>query len=129
MTMYPPPEKAETVSAQLIHAWNEITHHPCILDTYWRRVEQDPPYLVGISITLGGQRRLFGSSEGILGRPLYMERGEWIKQIICKVELIEMFNNIQDKTGDERPEDVKPRNTACISGMQVRSTLHFRWQL
>ncbi|KAI4952670.1 hypothetical protein J4E91_003142 [Alternaria rosae] len=117
-TMYPSPAEAETVSAQFIHSWDELTHRACVLDTYWREVYNCPDYLVGISITLGDQTRLFGSSEGTTGRPFHLDRGEWIKEIVCYVESIDMLKENQDGA-DRTPEDVRPSKTATISGIMV----------
>ncbi|KAI4639723.1 hypothetical protein J4E93_009077 [Alternaria ventricosa] len=112
MTMYPPPAQTETVSAQFIHSWNEITHRACVLDTYWRHINNSDDYLVGISVTLGDQTRLFGSSDGFSGLPFHLDRGEWIKEIVCCVE------SIVNQTGPHgKPEDPWPSKTAMISGI------------
>ncbi|KAG9194263.1 hypothetical protein G6011_04298 [Alternaria panax] len=122
MTMYPSPDDSEVEAAQFIHAWYEIGHRSCILDTYWRRESSSNVFLVGISITLGGQKRLFGSAEGVLGRPLHIEHGEWIKQIICHVDEIDMININQDRSTYRGPEDARPFETAYIRSLQIRMT-------
>ncbi|KAH8626661.1 hypothetical protein IG631_18679 [Alternaria alternata] len=127
MTMYPSPNDSETTSAQFIHAWYEIGHRSCVLDTYWRHDPSQNMFLVGISITLGGQRRLFGSAEGSLGRPLHIERGEWINQIVCDIDEIDIFsrnNRNYDWSTYGRPEEVKSLTTCLIRGLQVRFALY-----
>ncbi|KAI4908463.1 uncharacterized protein J4E92_010862 [Alternaria infectoria] len=117
MTMYPPPAQTETVSAQFIHSWNEITHRACVLDTYWRQINNSHDYLVGISVTLCDQTRLFGSSDGFTGLPFHLDRGEWIKEIVCCIE------DIVNQTGPHgKPEDPWPSKTAMISGISPRYT-------
>ena len=124
MTMYPPPAQTETFSAQFIHSWNEITHRACVLDTYWRQINNSHDYLVGISVTLGDQTRLFGSSDGFTGLPFHLDRGEWIKEIVCCIE------DIVNQTGPHgKPEDPWPSKTAMISGISVRWAHHLRRKL
>jgi hypothetical protein len=120
MTMYPLPRDPQTISTQFIHSWAELSHRSCDFDTYWQSSDgRHFPALVGIAVTFGGQKRVFGSSEGKPGHQLHIGAGEWIRQIVVRVDDIDMFNRSQDRSEYQRAEDVRPIRNACIISMKV----------
>jgi hypothetical protein len=121
MTLFPQPSSPVPISALFIKAWNEIGHAPCDFDTYWARKERlHYPVLVGVSVTFGGQERVFGSTEGQKGNPLHIEAGLWIRQIQLQVDEVDMFYHSVDRSQWKGMEDVMPRWDACVIGMEVK---------
>ena len=115
MVSFPQPKMARTISAQFIRSWSEVSHRPCDFDTYWN--EQSA--LVGIAITFGAHRRVFGSTDGRVGLPLHIEAREWIQEIRVFIGDCNMLDGRQDHSGLRSPMDATPRHDVHINGMEV----------
>lgn len=113
---YPIPKQTCTGSAQFIRSWGEISNRPSILDTYWNHNGA----LIGISITfIGDYPRVFGSTEGTLGNPLYIPSSEWIREIVVSIDDVNMFSRKQDRSQFQTVLDNVPYGTACIRSLTV----------
>lgn len=56
----PSPKTTKTVNTQWVYSWSEVEKQPSMLETFWRG---DSNMLVGLSLTFGGSRRVFGHAE------------------------------------------------------------------
>jgi hypothetical protein len=121
LTLFPLPKESTPISTQFIKSWNEISHSSCDFDTFWDK--KDGPYfpvLIGISVTFPGhQPRIFGSTQGTPGNPLHIEAGLWIRQIVLRIDEVDMFHHDQDRSMVEGKADARPKWDAGITGMQV----------
>lgn len=113
---YPVPQASYTVTTQFIHSWNEISHYPSVLDTFWNTND----VLIGISITFSGtEARVFGSTDGRSGSPFYIPAGDWIQELVIHTNDANMFGPNQDRTQVEPGLRNAPNGTAGIRTLTV----------
>ena len=113
---YPVPPTARTVSTQFVHSWRETSHCSSVFDSYWN----PNGALIGISITYSGARaRVFGSTNGRPGSPLYIPAGDWIEELLIHTDNVDMFTEDQDPSQAKATSTNLPNGTAYIRSLTV----------
>lgn len=120
IVLFPQQKSAQTISAQFIRSWHEITRRPCDFDTYWN----DAGALVGIAVTFGSQQRTFGSTHGEAGPTFHIEAHEWIVEINVYLGDCNMLDERINRREYRTALDVKAANEAHIEGLQVSHSSH-----
>jgi hypothetical protein len=114
-TLYPDPVYADTVSAQLIRSWDEISERACDFKTYFN----DTRALVGISVNFGNIERLFGSAKGNPGETLNIPAGDWVKEIVVFMSRLKMNGEYPNRSEATSTEDTEPLGSSFIKGLKV----------
>ena len=125
LVMYPVPETVHPVSSQFICSWDELHNRSSVLCAWWNQEGA----LVGISVTfVGSDTRVFGSTEGVRGTPLYILKGNWVLEFVVHIEEIDMFDIGQDRSDIRDASENVPRKTVHIVALgvsrEVRYVIH-----
>lgn len=90
---YPVPSKlgSRSMSVQLIYSWVEIYSQTLIFETHWRASDN---VLVGLGVTSGTSKRIFGSTDDTCRTIDYNIYGnDWIDQLILHTSEMEHSDN------------------------------------
>lgn len=119
LVTYPKPKKTHVASAQFIRSWNEIESKSSVLETFWN----DNGALVGISVTFGSARRVFGTDEESKAKAgigvMHIPAGEWIKEIVVYMRNLDMFDRSGDRSKYRTAMDIKPKEDVWIEALSV----------
>jgi hypothetical protein len=87
--LYPPPEgEVNTISKQLITSWVEMDNRLSVFETIW----DSSGSLMGLAITFGNDRRLFGRDQGkdSTRSSVAIDATDWIEGLILKIPDIDL---------------------------------------